>query len=323
MLSLNPKRFLSIGFILSLLICSCQKEISSVNTPNPPPSPPPVNDSILIKMYVRLDTLHASAMDTTDKITFSYDNLKRLSQTNIYYYDTVTGGLDESYRYTFSYASSDTLPVSYQIHQVDNNGGASLNPDINVSVFYNAQGQPTQQRRIYAPNGYHYDSAVSLYTYSGNTTTILTTTYINGSLSKDSTHNTAQLVNGNVAGDVYSHNLFSGGPSGVNTYQNTFTSSFDNKKNPFLKNAFLFKLMNTPEKEIAFFGGFDFSVNNVTSINDAYFYNSYPTPTNLIDTYTAVYKYNSLGLPATAIYTATEYGAWRRYAGKKLFFYTN
>lgn len=92
-------------FILFFFISSCQKELSSENTPPSPASP--ASDSIYLSKlyYIEFDGV---TLDTADKWSYTYDNLKRVTSLT----DSVSGlPLNiVPLAYTYYYNGTDTLP---------------------------------------------------------------------------------------------------------------------------------------------------------------------------------------------------------------------
>jgi hypothetical protein len=95
--------------LLTILLTSCQKEVSVDNGTTPTPT---TNDSIYIKKVIALDTTKNAPFDTVYVTTYSYDNLKRVI-SNFYFEYNNTGHIDTSnfyYNVGKYYTGTDTLP---------------------------------------------------------------------------------------------------------------------------------------------------------------------------------------------------------------------
>jgi hypothetical protein len=113
---------------------SCQKEITPAE--GIVPGPGPTSDSVyLLKMYGSY--FDGSIEDTVEVATFNYDNLKRLTQINIFSDSTLQGNPFETY--TYYYNGNDTIPYKSKNISYDDFLGQT---DSLLSYFYfNSTGQ--------------------------------------------------------------------------------------------------------------------------------------------------------------------------------------
>ena len=315
-------------FTLILLSTGCQKEFTPINAPIAViPIIPTVNDSTLLRLYIRLDTLHAPGFDTANKYEFRYDNLKRLTYFAYTDYDTVTGLPYGIYKVSFSYNASDTLPATSMAHL--------LFGDYPCSYKYDLQGRPIYKKEVgrilYDPFAPVVDSVVSQIQYTSTSQITQQLNYRNGSmLYIDTTIEPAFNASNTINNFSYINNeIIPGIGHSRGIFQYNYLMHFDTYKNPLQKVAILFKLfpLSFQEYGTSFLGGNDnymkfasLYTTNITSSNMTLIVNGVLDYT---DNSTITYTYNAKGYPVSAKFNMNEFGSQRSYSGKKLYFYTN
>lgn len=311
---------LILPLVLLIHFCSCQKEINPLE-----PARTTNNDSTLLSLFVELDTLHTPGLDTSRKISLSYDNRKRLATCDYFYYDTLRGLPEWSAHYQISYNGSDSFPDAVRLIGVNYDpSGSNQQFQINASFFYNSNNK--LERFVWTDNQFP-DSTVSHYTYSGATVTRKTFLYIAGSYNiYDSTVFIPEFINGKVINATHTSHSINLVDNYTTIYKFDYNNNgFDTKPNPLkILEPVRDVMVEIGAQDGNFCGdanggfGFYISDNNVTRYTESYYYNGIHRYTNQ---YTATYTYNSAGLPVQSIFNRTEYG-FRYLAGKKLYFYT-
>ena len=286
---MKTKIFLSILFI-SVLISACKKEsdIEDLTIPNMAAS-----DSSILKTFIGLDTsLTAIHQDTTDKTSYTYDNLMRLkSKREVEYYYNNSPNVDTSLTHTtyYYYNGNDSL-VSRILTIVK--GGSSPVVDSTLRFFQrNNNLQHIRDSSItfrnYNNGGYsYYIAEVSNFTYNLDSVILTNKTY--------STSNNTNfflqvykfkqtIVGGNIIKEV--RKIFTTGapPSQLDSIQ----IIYDNKINPFA-----IEKINSPVllKPLTYDTYYQSRNNQTKFIGSTSIFNS-------------AYTYNILGLPKTVVYS--------------------
>ena len=150
--------------IITLLLCSCQKEISS--TISSPSVNPPVSsrDTPLVARYIQFNGPNFT--DTIISFAYSYDNLKRITKKDIRsIISFATPGnpsVIEIFHFKFLYNGTDTLatqmPFTFDDDQVHDND--------TIFLSYNANGQ---MLRDSITGDSSFFSGVTRFQYVGNT----------------------------------------------------------------------------------------------------------------------------------------------------------
>jgi len=304
--------------LLASIICcllifqftSCQKDFSTTSGPAIDSTVTIKNDSTLLKLFVKLDTLHPAGQDTLYKMTFTYDDLKRLVSYDFYDYDSTTGVLNYLDRTKIKYIGLDTLPdkIFYQEE------GSPDNDATRTTFYENGKLSYYKDNFDKSPN----DTSIVKIVYAGDSDLIINY-YYSTTYSNDTIHHKAIISNGNVINDVrtYSYNYISG-LEGVYTYAN----AFDEKTNPFKRISFIFQFVDiqpyVPQEDGSFTYIMAKSTNNI--INSQFNRSVYQFTYN--NYYNKSYKYNTNGLPVSATYTEQLEQQGQYYAGKELYFYT-
>ena len=286
---MKTKLFLSILFI-SVLFNACKKEsdIEDLTTPNITTS-----DSSILKTFIGLDTsLTAIHQDTTDKISYTYDNLMRLiSKRQVEYYYNNPTIVDTSLTHTTYYYYNGNDSLVSRILTIDR-GGSS--PVVDSTLRFFQRNNNLQQIRDssitfrnYNNGGYsYYIAEVSNFTYNSDSVILTNKAY--------STNNSTNfflqvykfkqtIVGGNIIKEV--RKIFTTGvpPSQLDSSQ----MFYDNKINPFAIEKINSPVLLKPLGNEAYYQ----SRNNQTKfIGSPNIFNS-------------VYTYNTLGLPKTVIFT--------------------
>lgn len=313
-----PYRKLFAAIICCLIILqfiSCQKDFNVTNVTVIDSTIITKNDSTLLKLFVKLDTLHTPSQDTLYKMEFDYDNLKRLVSYKYFDYDSTSGVLLDIYHTIIYYNGVATLPYKITIKE-------SGYPEENIATFYE-NGNLSHFNYFRAQNP--LDSSVTRIIYSGDNDIIINYFYPAGIYDNDTVYHQTINNNGNVLHDVRTYSesqFFSFKIEGVYTYENLF----DNHINPFKKISFVFQLFDflpyflpyDPYEDGSFMYVMAKSKNNIIDSK----FNRMINSVNDYNYYKKSYIYNDNGLPVSAAYTKQLAQNNQFYAGKELYFYT-
>ena len=298
--------------LMAIVFTACQKEISPDNLPERPANPTnPTNaDSVRLKLYIELDTLLASGLDTVTKIEIGYDAQKRFSTYTTYGYDETTGNANSSMRFTFQYTGSDTVPSKLMYYgQLFGFPGQDIRDTVNL--LYNSSGKLLKQYRSWV--GAIIDSTVVNY-YPNY---VKSGYYIGGVLQPeyDSIVNKLTVVGGNVTVSLQEAHQFE--PSFYQLDREGYTAMYDQAKNPFTRLIRFFEVLQVASAAHGYFGGQMISANNVIQYSGFYDDTNGSQGTNQ---YNCTYTYNSANYPVIGRYKYTEPGI-DDIAGRRLYFY--
>jgi len=317
---MNPNHMTFKPLFASIICCllifqftSCQKDFSTTSVPAIDSTVTSKNDSTLLKLFVKLDTLHPAGQDTLYKMVFSYDNLKRLSTYDYYHYDSSNGVLHDKFHLKMEYNNFDTLPYKiFAAHQ--------QNPqdDSYFFTFYE-KGHLSYIKYINAPAS--ADSIIVKTFYSGDSDITVTYSYPIGTAQNDTVHHKMIVINGNVVKDIEVSTNMGWFPYPGETY--TYDNLFDGHKNPFKRIAFVFKLFNLypydPLENGSFVHIMAESKNNIIESK----FNSLVYQLSDDNYYAKSYIYNANGLPAVVSYIKQLSQQNQFYAGRELYFYAD
>lgn len=300
-----------ICFLIVVNFTSCKKEDSLTNKPAVDSTTVNKSDSTLLKLFVKLDTLHPATKDTLYKMAFGYDNLKRLSTFDYSYYDSATGIFIYNYHLTTQYNGNDSLPNKV-IFQPE---GYPKEDEIEMVEYIN--GNLSTVKYTF-PNDIGINRIMKInYLAQGDMTIYYNNPNV---LPNDTIYHKEVLNNGNVLSDERRYNdlnflLFQG------TY--TYENLFDNFPNPFKRVAFIFQLLDYfYAEDPGEAGGFNYimakSKNNIlrSKFNNRVYTFDYEND------YAKTYIYNKNNLPISASYTKQLSQQNQYYAGKELYYYT-
>lgn len=306
------RQFLLCVFTCLIFICftSCTKD----NAPTTP-TPPTQNDSTLLKLFVKLDTLHPASLDTLYKMEFGYDNSKRLISYTYSDFDSATGILINTLNLQLQYHTNDTLPYAgiLKEHQQD----PPLDNESEYSYYFN-------NGKLFHLKGYNtqtpQDSFVQKTVYQGDSDITITYSYPLG-IYYDTSYHKATITNGNVLQNVttYSYET-SWWIEGIFTFDNLF----DNHENPFNRISFVFQLLSygtlpyDQNEDGSFTKFMATSKNNIVQSR----FNRIVYQFSNDNFYAKTYTYSSNGLPVSATYTKQISLPSQFSAGKELYFYT-
>lgn len=211
---------------------SCQKEISIENVESLPSSP--VIDSNFISKLFYIGTT-GSTVDTLLTLTYSYDNLKRVT--------SIIGSSRDLYNagqptYHYSYNGTDTVPYKSTLFRLSAMDVASTQFSYDTTITYhtyNTNRQNLEDSAIFSHKddfgGYSLYYRIKKYSYAPNKIYGLTLLYEVGTSTPLSQKDTASLdANENIINNrSYIYNSFTG------DWQLNIISNFtyDNKINPF------------------------------------------------------------------------------------------
>lgn len=298
------------GCLVIVAVSNCQKENSLPNKPFVDSSIVSNNDSTLLKLFVKLDTLHPSSKDTLYKMAFTYDELKRLSTYDFTEYDTATGFLLDKIHVIAQYNGRDSLPNKVLFQQED------FPQDVEIDKVEYLNGKLVKVRHSFVQNMVD-SSELNIY-YSPQGDVEVTIYYALGS-EKDTVYHQEVLNNSNVVTDVRTNgqNMLS---FFVGTYK--YENQFDNHLNPFKRISFIFQLTDPYPFDPSEVGNFNFimakSKNNIIGSK----FNRTVSNFNDENYFTKSYIYNKNNLPLSARYTKQLSQANQYYAGKELYYYT-
>jgi hypothetical protein len=262
---------------------SCGKEVSTGQTTNPP-SNPPGNDSIVLSMYVTLDTTRGR-IDTLEKTSFSYDNLNRISSEFKIKYNNNAPIYFKTNRYYYN--GSDTL-----VNRIISTSIVGNNPDSIVTFFQrNSNLNITKDSSItYSRTSGVYDTATGVNTFLYYTDSIIQNSYFKDKYNiYYSRYKFTQQTKsgGNITSEIFQ---WTNGIPGNNTPR-TYSYKYDNRINPFgiRKINYPVSIGNSGSG----IGNLYCPANNLTEYKTTESSNS--------SLYISSYIYNSLGLPKTVV----------------------
>jgi hypothetical protein len=267
---------LTLTAIATFYLSACKKETS-----DPQPQVTITADSNYLSKIYYIDST-ANTSDTFITRSFSYDNLKRV--TNQLYY-TSNQGYTSSIQY--SYSSNDTLPVKSIAYLSAPTGKDTLYG----FYFYNLSGKKTKDSIIHKSTGiFNRYTEVCNYSYSTNKITGTSISYVNGSPNESYKDTAALDANGNIVLlKEYRFNL------STNTSDLLFVinTTLDNKPSPFTKLTStyaeqIFPAGNDPAEFIAYPQQNNFTSNIVNHYNNGI--------VSFTETFDIQYKYNTNGL---------------------------
>lgn len=205
-------RFIVLFLSSILFFTSCSKDES--NDPNPPGS----QDSTTLSSYVVLDISDPASSDTLEVYKFYYDNNKRISTVEEYWYNPSPL---EKYTLRYRYNGNDTLPNQIDLEYTDLTvGGPAELDEVLYTEFANEKLVYDSLIRTSSPDVY-----VRKYTYDGERINVTRLYYFNNTLSSTETLSYyATRMNGNTIQQRDTS-------FGVISISN-FT--YDDKVNPFL-----------------------------------------------------------------------------------------
>lgn len=221
-------------FIFTLfLFSSCQKEITSTETPTVPISPV-IGDSTLLLKYLEVDSIPGALQDTSKIVQFGYDAQKRLTSVYLTFTTDAVDNLNFYEKYTCQYNGADTLPA--RMMREFREGSDTLNFTFNRDTAYytyNIAGKlisdstRKNERNNFGEKRYYITKKFSYFT--GYTLVAGSNDY-NGSveLSLDSL---AYTTSGNNTTSLNVHNYSLPGMQSTALFSFSFT--YDNHVNPF------------------------------------------------------------------------------------------
>lgn len=214
--------------IVFAIITSCQKEISS-ETVNPVLD----DDSTLLSMYVELDTTLLPPNDTLNKISYTYDNSKRLIRKMDQSYFNGTIVPVDSYLLDYYYNLADSLP--YKIIEYGEHNITGL-PTVRTSFYTYLNGRVASDSTV----ALNYSTTVHKYTYTSNRVVDSFYTNWNQEITRNYRVVESQIINGFPVSetDTLVRNL-NNFPFPSDTTIDNHTFTYDNKNNPFHKFHFL------------------------------------------------------------------------------------
>lgn len=207
--------------LLTLILNSCQKEISIENGTDPTPTPV-LTDTILLKKFILLDTTLTAPNDTVSIINYSYDNLKRCTKI-------VANDLSGNINYTeLTYNNVDTLIKTLKTY-------SSNSIDSTKEFFsYNATGKMINDSLV------EYTGATIAETYNYDFSQINSTNF--SYIRKNSLQyaKIKQIIQSDLNGNILSERdtsfLYNSTNNSYNlSLTNYQTISYDAKKCPFYK----------------------------------------------------------------------------------------
>ncbi len=309
---------LTIIFFLWVLLASCQKDFT-INSPVT--TQVTTDDSTLLSMIVSIDTAAPATLDTLEKFTYQYDNLKRLIKHEYVSYSNGVINPTDIFRnkYYYFYNGTDTLPFK-QIDTLQENTSVNAR-----TIFHTYQNEkiifdslvytlPVNSIQVYK---YIYFANKVVDTFIQYPISPVPTTSAYGGYRV----NYRQTLNNNIITSIdstFNYSTFAT-PFSYNFDNSTKeTISYDNSKNPFYK----FKNLNTYpyyNDKSTLLGNIDGSQIINQSIND-------PKNFQLILTFgsytlTYNYEYKANGYPKVARIINNVVAPAIIY--KQLFFYTN
>lgn len=272
--------------ITTLILYSCSKDKSKNDTVV-------TTDSTVLVKVIDLDTTKISGLDTLRVYQYNYDNLKRLTSTEVRL-DAMSGGFAiKTFNTMHYYNGTDTLPFK-EIENVKQHSSF----DINYTKYCSYQNGKLVYDSIVS--NFQYTTARK-YTHESNRLIVNSTIYTTPTPSTQVRYIYLTRVNGNTIIQLDT-------TDGV---INNFLYSYDNKINPFankpqsplIERSAPYYLHNTYSEEMAH------ERNNITEMSATSGY-------TLLLKYS--YEYNSKGLPIIA----RVYSQNSNYHFKRLFFYT-
>jgi len=254
-----------------LTICSCTKESSNdpiVTT----------NDSITLIKYVDLDTTQIVGLDTLVVNKITYDNSKRLKESNTTEYSS--GIPNKLFQNILFYNGVDTLPFKKTQTISDLPSGTVTGTSIG---YYNYSNN-----KLVSDSAIYYYNTTTYYSrhYSYESDKIIETTYIYYSSVPTITTRSIYLTKNNGNTILQKDTV-------IGFYTHNFSFQYDNKNNPFYGRPQAFVDRSLPYYDMETFSEeMAYEKNNPTEINE--FENSY----NFHFKY--LYEYKPNGYPSVA-----------------------
>lgn len=212
---------------------SCQKEITSTETPTVPITPA-VGDSTLLLKYIEVDSTAGSLQDTSKIVQFGYDAQKRLTSVYITFTTDPVENLTFYEKYTYQYNGTDTLPagMTREFREGADTFNFTFNRDT-AYYTYNIAGKLISdstrknqrsnfgEQRYYSKTTFNYFSGYSILSGSNDYNTVIETSL--DSLAFTTSGNNISSLN------VYDYSL----PGMQSTALFSFSFTYDNHVNPF------------------------------------------------------------------------------------------
>jgi hypothetical protein len=305
-------KFLPVLFLI-MFLASCGKELSVENgtlpgSPAPTvPIPPVVNDSILVRQLVALDTTKPAGSDTVYNFLAIYDAQKRCVYSTIISYDT-PGVPDTSVISKFLYMGSDSFPYKSTSRYYIGTPDYQLD-----TVFYNYGGIPRRllSDSVVGGNTFFNTAQNSAYQYGPAYITGISH-YYDASLpnGNDTARFYVQKTNGNITTqkDTIGFNTFPGSFAQIQNY----TVVYDTKPNPLHR-------LNVSRDFLTFNVDFVYNnigTNNATSIR---LIQEYAIGAPFVSTHQYNYSYRIDGYPVEII--AKDLGSTRPIKYNKIRYY--
>ena len=262
-------------------------------------------NATILSMYIEIDTTAIAPLDTLSKMNFHYDNAKRNTGIDLFYYEDGVVATQE-YKATFFYNGNDTLPFKriYITPFLENTDPGFAN---DTCFFFYADSKLITDSSVHLSNSSPH-AMVNNYVYN-NAGIIRTLTHYN----YDPVFTYVQIdtiylerLNGNIT------------KQNDTSYQSTapannFKFDYDNHPNPFYRTQNKITFDNTyPIYSIETFIEDIFEKNNAVEINQFQGTSHYHTK--------HVYEYRANGYPKIVRYydqnSPTSFG-------KALYFYSN
>lgn len=291
--------------ICILILCSCQKEINPYENIVPATDSivPVVNDSTTLVKYIDFDTTMLAGLDTVVIAKYSYDNLKRVVQSDHIEYG-ITGVPERNFKTVLYYNGGDSLPYKKTESTIELPGGSVSS--VREGFYTYANGKLITDS-ISVDNG-QYRTA-KRYNYSSNLITEIANRYTGSSLYTEVHRIHLTTSNGNTVAQL--DTFLSGNIA-------RYSFSYDNKQNafkanvqPFVQRSSAYYEMETSTEEMIY------EKNNPTQI------------TQYLGTELAFqkisYEYKTNGCPSVARIAGAGTGPPTTIPGyytKRLFFYT-
>jgi hypothetical protein len=262
-------------------------------------------NSYILSSYVVLDTTAATPSDTTYKIQFYYDSLKRNTVIDqIWYYDGLI--TDYQFRSSFFYNGNDTLPY-LKITTTPFLPDTDWDFVRDTSFYFYSNSIVIGDSSIRRHYTYRPFTTVNKYLYN-SAGIIATTTNYSYSVSTENDTVYIQRTNGNITSQIDT----------TFTSKHFFTFVYDNHPNPFIRTQNKMALNNYyPFYNMETFIEDVFENNNALEINQIHA-DQFQAPYKF--KYKNVYKYKPNGYPKTVWFYDQIVPA---NFGKGMYFYTN
>ena len=281
---------------MAIAFLSCENETGS--DPLPPPGQAP-----LVLRVVAIDTTLAAPLDTLEKATFTYDNLKRITES--YYVELDASGNTTYFsRLKYFYNGSDTF-ASKTVEFEPN--------DTSTKFYFFANGRLVMDSSAVDPVNNNYST--THYTYSGNMVLVESNGYhpsIGISTSQRKVYQTFDS-NGDIVHQVDS-NSYSRPGSPTSLSRNEHIITYISNPNPFVK-------VSDPIRrpylwDDSGLGSSKTSPRFLISQTREIYDDISPTPSHNEHTRNYTYEFRSDGLPSVARLLTNQ-----GYHRKMLFFY--